>query len=206
MTDAQKFGFYFPAWRQAVLANEWRMEKKRLVIAEDRLTEEGRKVVVFGRQRAAQENRGPTIEDLRHGAHILALGRDKSSEDLNNAEVDRVVTLFRLLADPEDLAARLKWDAYQRGEDPGSVKRIEWFIEHAAPEEYVRAIAADKYGTRTWENLTLGQKRSLAMTLAARKKSKAQSPKPKVGEAGLQTSDFRLQTVPDDDDPDWSVE
>jgi hypothetical protein len=171
MTLNQKFKFYFPAWNDCCQANSWRMEKKRLVIDESRITEEGRKVLTLARQRAQMANRPTAVDDMRHGAHILALGRDKSSEHLTNAEVDRVVTLFRLLQDPEDLDAVMKWQSYQRGEDPGEIKRLDYAIGHAAPDAYVRQICADRFGTRMWEDLEKSQKRQLAMTLKERNKS-----------------------------------
>jgi hypothetical protein len=200
MTERQQKRFYFPAWNECVLANQWRMEKKRLIIPEDRLTAEGRQVVDFALQRAAAEHRGPTLDDLRHAAHIVAFGRDKSSTSLTNAETDKIVTLFRLLTDPENLDAVIAWAAYLRGEDPGSVKRVEWFITNAAPDAYVRQIAADRFGTRQWENLNLGQKRSLAMTLSNRKAYDARPlPAPAPVPAGGMADDH------DNADPDWSV-
>ena len=191
MTPAQKFRLYFPAWHAVVKANGWHMEQRRLVIDGDRLGEEGRQVVAAARQRAACEFRGPVRDDLRHGAHVVALGGDKSSADLTNDELDRVLTLFALLADPQDLAARLRWDAYLRGENPGAQERTDWFIQHAAPGAYARAIAADKFGTRQWENLDLGRKKNLAITLARRRANRERSLP-----AGVPSAD---------EDPDWSV-
>jgi hypothetical protein len=178
MTDSQKKFFYFPAWNACVQANGWRMAKGRLVVkAEARMQNaELNHVFTFAEQRAMMARRGLTKDDLRHGCHLLALGRDKSSNDLTNADLDHVVTLFRLLTNPLDLNARLAWDAYARGEDPGAVKRVEYFIRRC-PEAYVRAIAADKFGTRNWENLTVKQKGLLSMTLANRR-PKAETLKP----------------------------
>lgn len=180
MTDAQKYKFYFPAWTACVAANNWRVSKKAVVLDESRLTEEGRKVLTFARQRAAARDgvtpgrpQPVTLDDLRHGAHWLALGKDKSSENLTNADVDRVVTLFRLLQDPDDLDARMKWDAFERGEDPGEVKRLDWSIRNAAPEAYARTVSAGLFGSRSWELLTVAQKRRLAMTLNERRKAKS---------------------------------
>lgn len=191
MTDAQKFRFYFPAWQAVVRAYGWRKSKGRLVTADTAPSagEELTRVQVLATQRALQAGRSLTVEDLRHGAHIVALGRDKSSADLTNADLDRVVTLFAVLADPDNLAARLKWDAYLRGEDPGAVARVEYFIRRA-PEAYVRAVSHGRFGTRQWEALTVAQKRLLSMTLANRK---PQLPNPAPVAAGA-------------DDPDWSVE
>lgn len=168
MTDRQKFRFYFPAWNACVKANGWRKVKGRLVLEHSHQTEEMARVLIFGQQRAKMARRGLTVDDLRHGAHLLALGQDKSSEDLTNAEVDRVVTLFHLLTEPDNLTSRLAWDAYTRGEDPGAVKRVEYFIRRC-PEAYVRAVSADKFGTRAWENLPIAAKKQLSMTLKNRR-------------------------------------
>jgi hypothetical protein len=197
MTDAQKFHFYFPAWTACVKANGWRKVKGRLDLNSQPSTlnsPELTKVMTFAEQRAAMARRGLEIDDLRHGAHWLALGKDKSSQDLTNAEVDRVVTLFKLLANPLDLNARLAWDAYERGEDPGAVKRVEYFIRRC-PDAYVRAVSADKFGTRAWENLTVKQKGLLSMTLSNRPLRAANKPKPQP------------QPVPaGNEDPDWNVD
>ncbi|HOQ48170.1 MAG TPA: hypothetical protein PLH97_10995 [Verrucomicrobiota bacterium] len=178
MTNGQKYKFYFPAWNACCQANGWHTSDGFATVDESRLSEEGRKVLTFARQRALMRDgvkllaaQPVKLDDLRHGAHWVALGRDKSSEDLTNAEVDRVVALFQVLTDPDDLGARLKWDAYLRGEDPGEVKRLDWSIRHAAPDAYVRTIAADKFGTRAWEHLNVNQKRQLAITLTERRRA-----------------------------------
>lgn len=169
MTAAQKFKFYFPAWTACVRANGWHKEKGRVILTESP-TAELSKVIVFATQRALQAGRSLAVDDLRHGCHWLALGRDKSSADLTNADLDRVVNLFELLTDPDNLAVRVKFDAYGRGEDPGAIARVEYFIRRA-PEAYVRVVSHGKFGTRDWENLTIAQKKQLSMTLAQRKPS-----------------------------------
>ncbi len=210
MTEAQKFHFYFPAWTACVKANGWRKEKGRLQLSGQQAevgdqtsdfrpptSEELAKVLTFATQRALTAGRSLTVDDLRHGCHVLALGRDKSSEDLTNTEVDRVVCLFKLLADPDDLTARLAWDAYERGEDPGAVKRVEYFIRKC-PDAYVRAVSHGLFGTRTWENLTVAQKRRLSMTLANRKPAVSSQ----RSEASHPTSDLCPQTAGHVPDPD----
>lgn len=172
MTDKQKFKFYFPAWRNCCLANEWHMVKGRLDFNPERLTDEGRKVMTFARQRAVTEKRGITLDDMRHGAHWLALGKDKSSAHLNNAEVDRVVCLFRVLQDPDDLDSRIKWEAYERGEDPGAVNRLDYIIK-TIPDALARKISQDMIGTRMWEWATAQQKQILARRIAQYRKQKS---------------------------------
>jgi hypothetical protein len=173
MTTAQAYRFYFPAWSACVKANAWHMEDGRLVgnglsDQPSTINDQLPKVLTFARQIAQAQHRGPMVDDLRHACHIVALGRDKSSKVLNNAELDRVVALFKLLADPEDLSAIMAW------ENPveADVKRVKWFITNTAPSAYVAAIARDKFGTSDWESLDLKQMRFLAMTLANRRDRK----------------------------------
>lgn len=195
MTEAQKFRFYLPAWNALAKANGWRMANGRIMLDQTIETEEMAKVLIFAQQRATMARRGLMKEDIRHGCHILALGKDKSSMDLTNAEIDRVVTLFQYLGAPENLTFVMKWQAYLRGEDPGAVNRVEYFIRRC-PDAYVRAVSADKFGTRNWENLTVKQKGLLSMTLANRRpqrpgRTAAAAPQPEPVAAG---------------EPDWSVE
>jgi len=190
MTERQKKGLYFPNWSATVKANGWRMVSGRLQLGtlDSGL---GSELVALGRQRAAALHRGCTVDDLRHAAHVLALGRDKSSTTLTNAELDRVVCLFRLLADPDDLKALTQWSAYQRGEDPGSEKRVDYFLSHAAPAAYAGRIAADQFGTRNVDQLTPAQKRALAITLAHRRQKTSVASFPSVAS--------------ESSDPDWSI-
>lgn len=103
--------------------------------------------------------------ELRHGCHRVALGGDKSAKALTNAEADRVVALFNLIASPEDLDAMLAWEH----PEAGAVKRLAWAIEHLAPAAYVEAVASDKFGTRAWRSLPEASLRQLALTLRNRK-------------------------------------
>lgn len=210
MTDKQRFKYYFPLWRRVCDANGWRMEKGRLVGEgiQDRVGEWAqpsewvRKVVTFARQIAAMEHRGPRVNDLRHGAHVMALGRDKSSTLFSNAEVDRVCTLFKLLSDPDDLDAMMHW------QDPGMSEknRLEWAIKHAAPDAYVREIASRKFGTRMWEWLRMDQMRQLLMTLKGHQRgyrrsaaAPAAEPKSEGNRMGSRSRALELATVPCED-------
>lgn len=187
MTTAQKFKFYFPAWGECCRANGWRMEHGRLQGLEEGHVQERNAVLRFARQLAAREHRGPVMDDLRHAAHMVALGRDKSSADLTNAEVDRVVTLFRLLTDPDDLAARMAWDHPEEEQRAGYVR----YLRTLAPEAVLRAIARSTWGTPDWEDRDVSGLRWLVRTLkdrAARKHSVAAN-----------------ASARDELDPDWNV-
>lgn len=171
------------------------------------------KVLALARQRAAGEHRGLKLDDLRHAVHILCLGRDKSSDALTPSETDRVVAMFRLIQDPEDLDARLQVDAYARGEDPGALRRVEYVIRTSAPDAYVRAIAAARFGTRHWEELKPGQKSQLAMTLKERNKSEGRKKQRLTGTTAGYRAGGRVPAGEDhthaaalnNNDPDWNV-
>ncbi len=184
MTEKQQRRFYFPAWSECSKAMGWVMRKGRLQADLTTLRSSlatkwpapardvALQVLDYAYQLAGEEHRGVVAEDLRHGCNLVATkGLKSSSSDFTNKDVDKVVTLFRLLANPENIEAVIAWSAYEDGEDPGSVKRIRYFIEHAAPEAYVRQVAMDRFGTKEWNRLALEQIRELAMTLANRKVS-----------------------------------
>jgi len=226
MTEAQKFKFYFPAWNRCVRANGWFTQAGAAVVDEARLNEEGRKVLTLARQIGAARQHRPTIDHLRHAAHIVALGRDKSSEHLTNAEVDKVVCLFNLLANPNNLTAITQWHAYQRGEDPGAVKRQKYFIHSRAPEAVLRKLTFDLTSGRTRdpEALDDNERKALARLLAQRgvygHKSKIEDRSSKIAgptskpNSQLPTSnsgkkDYVLKpqlVFRKSEDPDWSIE
>ncbi len=171
MTEAQQRRYYFPNWNSAFNAN-WRREKCRVLKLEGRIEGDWvRKVEALAQQIALQHHRAPTADDLRHACHALALGRDKSSADLDNREVDRVVTLFRLLADPDDLDAVTNWDY----PEIAARKRLVYAINSAAPHAYIDTICRGKfsqiYEPPFWEDLPIGALRHLALTLRNRKAS-----------------------------------
>lgn len=184
MTEKQSH-LYLRMWRDAVAANHWHTAKGAAVIDPERLTEMGSNVVAMARAMALADARACKLEDLRHACHVLALGRDKSSKDLTNAELDRVLSVIRLVTDGEDIDALIALDHPEIGVE----KRLNWAIEHAAPEAYVRQVAGDKYGTRLWEGLHLDQKHQLLMTLKSRSRSRQEpaapepEPEPEPAEA-----------------------
>jgi hypothetical protein len=143
------------------------MVKGRLVdqatVSADR-SEHHRTVWTYAEQIAQRDHRAVTVNDLRHAAYIYALKKDKSSTEFTNVDLDRILVLFRLLVDPDDLAAVHEWDhpelAVQR--------RLVWVIEHSAPEAYIRKVAGDKCGTIYWRELPIPSLRQLAMTLRNR--------------------------------------
>ncbi len=162
MTPTQARKLYWPAWSRALKAAWYRHPVAGYVIqsAESMAVE----ITVAAQEQASAEFRAMDADDLRHAAHRLALGRDKSSSQLTNRELDRIVALFRILADPEDLRARLEYDNPQRGER----RRQDYVIRTSVPEAYARHVAADKFGTANLDGLNDQQARELAMTLRCR--------------------------------------
>ena len=185
MTDLQNRK-YFRRWAEVVRCNDWSMIKGRLNPKASRTYSEHHKAVWKLAETLAQaHHRAVTAEDLRHGCHLYAFGgKDCSHKDFTNAQFSRLLALWGdekkqrgLLIEPDCLTSRNHWD------DPtvGEVERLKAYISKA-PEAYVRAISADRFGTRLWEWLEPGQLRALVMTLRARRDSFNKPVEAAVGE------------------------
>lgn len=124
------------------------------------------KVLTFAKQLSLQEYRAVTAEDLRHACTWVALeGKTTSSKHLNNKEVNRVVTLFRLLEDPDDLDAVMDWLHPENAERRSMVA----FLRKCAPEATLVAIFRNCYGTIFWEDGDYQQLRWLAKQVKDRR-------------------------------------
>lgn len=164
MTPKQT-SLYWRLWQAARVEMHWRMIKGRLQIDRSQLNEEGERVVEIATARAKQAHSAPTLEDLRHGVHIVALGHDCSSKEIKpRDEFDRVKALLGLLAKPESLDAIKEW---QHCKTQGTMRRVAHAIRQCPPE-YVDRICVDRFGIRDWRNLSEPQQRQLAMTLKNR--------------------------------------
>ncbi len=154
--------FYWRLWRDCQEANYWRVEKGRLHIQPERLTAQGREVYAHAQERARQAHRAVTADDLRHGCHIAAVGHDCSLKDLTNQHFDRLIQIMKLVIDGEDL------DAAERLVNPeiGQRERLRGGIARMAPDEFVRHISGDRFGTRLWEDLEVEQLQELRRILA----------------------------------------
>jgi hypothetical protein len=177
MTEKQRKFFYFPAWHKCAKANDWVMVKGRLLANVDTQREEFDrwpepareqvlKVLNYADKLAWHQNRSVTAEDLRHACNIAAAAK-QSSDKLDNKETNRVVVLFQLLADPDDLNAVMDW------EHPENVERKSFvaFLKKRAKETTIVAISKRAFKTIFWEDLELGKLRWLAKTLKGREKS-----------------------------------
>jgi len=169
MTEAQAKRFYFPAWNRALKARWVRDRGTILRRADSPANELADQVESVAAARAARRQGMMTAEDLRHACHVVALGRDLSSKDLTNTQVDRVVALFELLQDRDNLSAQMRWDSPAAD----ARRRLEWAVEHSGfPEAYVRHVASAKFSTAAWESLPDHQLRQLVMTLKNRARAR----------------------------------
>lgn len=170
MTENQQLQFYIKrGWAPCAKANNWGTLKALQEPVREHVNpldqELLAKVRTFAEQIARKQFRGVKPDDFRHACHIVAIGQNKSSWDMTNDECERVVTLFRVLTNPDDIEAVLDW------EDPLRAKKRNLIaaVKHKAPVAYWGHIAENKYQTRILDNLTIGQLTQLCMTLNNRK-------------------------------------
>jgi len=171
VTPLQHKRFYLPAWTRCARANNWHNLGALRLPPRDVFSPLGTELLTRVRdvadQLARADHRAVRPDDFRHACHIVALGKNKSSLDLVNAECGRIVTLFRVLADPDDLEAVLDWENPERAEKRNLIAAA-W---HKAPEAYVRHLLRYRFHSANIENLSLGQLRQLCMTLSQRREA-----------------------------------
>ncbi len=168
MTELQRKRFYFPAWHAAFAAT-WEVDRGTVV---RRAGRSGAVLAQIEELALALARRGRVAADhLRHACHVAALGRDKSANDLTNAELDRVVALFGTLRDPNDLSAVIAWEHPEQD----ARRRLEWAVGHCGfPEAYVRHVAGAKFGSADWRALKDPELRQLLITLKGRAQGRRQ--------------------------------
>jgi len=175
MTEKQAT-YYWRLWSRVCHVNDWRFLKGRVAPDAQRDTSKHHVAVwQCAETRARQNHRSVTADDLRHGCHIHAIGRDKGHIDLEpRRECSRVFTLFKLLIEPNDLDAIMNW------EDPGRDERRVLIvgIKRMAPFAYIDQVCKgkfpDDYTSPFWEDLEIGQLRQLRVTLESRRRRKLQ--------------------------------
>ncbi len=162
MTDRSRLRFYLPAWTRAWRRIRTITTPPEPVAAPDQLL---RQVLAVAARRAE-----PRRDDaVRHACHLVALGTDPSSKTMTAAQADRVVLLFRLLADPADLSAMMAWE---RGATPDRARLI-WKIKNLGHStHYIGAIAEDKFGECDLDRLSPEQLHELVRTLSARARAR----------------------------------
>lgn len=121
------------------------------------------KVLASAEQLALAGHRGVNADDLRRGCNYVAAGK-LSSGDLDNKQTNRVVSLFKLLSDPEDLEAVMNWLHPENAERGSFVA----FLRKKANEAALIAISSNAFGTRHWEDLPIEKLRWIAKTVKER--------------------------------------
>lgn len=183
LSDAQ-VQLYGRQWGAVCRANDWRMARGRLVPeAALELSQLHKEVAALARQHALQNSRSTNVEDLRRGCTARIAKTFCSTKDLDNSQFDRLLILFRLLMNPDDLQGVMDWELYEKYdhakkvglegvEDPGVRRRLVGSIRAMSKdrEAYLYAIVRDKFDTCHWEELDLRQLRQLAMTMRQRVK------------------------------------
>jgi hypothetical protein len=166
MSPKQRIRLYFPAWRAAFAAN-WRADRGVVLMLDQPANPDlARQIDTLARQVAEREARKMTGDDLRRMAHFVILGRQISSNDMDNRALDRVLTTFRLLADPDDLKALIDQDNPQAADR----KRLEYAVRNCGwPEAYVLHVCSQKFGTTNWASLPIDRLHQLVITLKARR-------------------------------------
>lgn len=180
MTNNQAKFFYFPAWNAAAAAHDWRMAKGKLVgkhqekHGPEDTTDLYHMVWQAAEIIALRHSRAVRPEDLRHGCHLVALGKDKSSTDFTNSELDRVVTLFRVLTDPDDLDAIIAWSNPEVAER----QRMVLWVKNKCVPAYAHKLCRELFGTDDYATLEPKSLHELVATLKQRPRAWVKSPPP----------------------------
>jgi hypothetical protein len=168
VTEKQQKALYFPAWRAAAQNHGW--HKKDAAVRVNFFSSAPEINALYQRiwdiavERANQDWRNPNADEFRHACHIVAFGQDKSSSQITNTELDRILALFKLLADPDDLSATLAWN----NPNEERRKRMLWWITRNCVESYVVEVCRQKFRTDDYESLSFDDLRKLHMTLKNR--------------------------------------
>lgn len=169
MSPRQHKAFYLKHWTLCARANGWNNQKA--IWGESRAAVGPLDAELLGMVRAAalslaqREHRGERPNDFRHACTIVAVGKNKSSLELTNDECQRIVDLFRVLTEPDNLTYVAHW------EDPELAKKENLIAaaQRKAPGAYIERIMVDKFHTRDIESLTVKQLKSLCFTLNERR-------------------------------------
>jgi hypothetical protein len=162
---------YWRRWSRVARVNRWRHVDGHL--APDAVRNgQFQAQVIHAAAAMVQPDCNLTANHLRHGCHVVALGRDVSHTALNAGQVDRLFALFKLLEDDSDLAAA----SMLADPDQGAVKRMVWAVRQIGfPQAYVDSVATAKFGSRYtppyYEDLALADLRQLVLTLRERAKT-----------------------------------
>lgn len=172
MTSRQSSGLYFPAWTAALKAN-WTVDRGTAVLTNNPPGgDRARQVDAIATERATKLARSVKADDLRHACHMVALGRDKSSKEMTNADLDKVLNLFRVLQDEYNLAA----SAGISHPDQDVRRRLEWAVNNCGlPTAYIAAIARATQGSSDWKSFDNRALGLLVATLRSRARARSEA-------------------------------
>lgn len=173
---------YWRRWGACARANHWTMCGGRLNATAVLDTSEHHCAVhAAALQLAAQHVVALAAEHLRHGCHVVALGRDKPHTQFTNRDFDALLNYWGderditgLLIEPADLAASIHHDA------PNLKQRERLLIgmRRNFLEGYAAEICARIHGTRDWEQLPDDALEDLNHLLHTRPNARKPAPAP----------------------------
>jgi hypothetical protein len=197
MLSPAQIELYGPAWGRVCEANQWRQARGRLV-PEARGPGFSRfHALVWARsdQHALAEHKGVGVENLRRGCNAVITGRFCSTWDLTNFQFTRLLNLFDLLIDPDNLAAVIRWEHPENDERAWKIA----LLRRLRHDAQIAHVSQDLFQTMNWEELPLPQLEALRRKFwtqdnrpdhRARRRTAAAAPQP-VGAGAA--------------DPDWTV-
>ena len=163
---------YWREWNAAARANGWNSQAGIAAALDARRAghiwqspelDETMSAIWTAAEQIADEHRSITATTLRHACSVVALGRNVSSKRFTNADLDKVLALLRLLANPANLRNLTAFQDSDAGE-----RRRHVHVITSAEAPYWQSIARDKFGRADLDRLTLEQLRQLSMTIRSR--------------------------------------
>lgn len=154
MTRNQSSRVYFPLWSGAFQAN-WSMDRGvPVLLAQPAYPDKAEEIDRVARAAVHKLHRAVTQDDLRHASHVVFLGCKKSSKDITNDELDRLIACYKLMIDPDNLKAVMDLNNPARAQRRRQVQGIE---NSGVKEHTLRAWCAHFNGGRTdWRDLPDG--------------------------------------------------
>jgi len=173
MTPAQT-QLYFRTWQATAKAQGWNTKAdlaaalarhhKGEVWESPALNQTLAAIYQLAESAAHFAERAVSADDLRHACALVAGVRHSSCKAFTNSDLDKVLAMLRLLANPTNLNNQL---AAQNPGEAGERRRHIYLITQAdAP--YWQRIALDKCGHGYLDRLNLSQLRQLSLTIRNR--------------------------------------
>ncbi len=152
MTEAQRKRFYFPAWRDCQIANDWVLVGGRLACDREKnqaLSDMHYRIWRECDAMALRKHTAILPDYFRHAVNAVVNGGKTSSKDLRESwRVNHAVLLFRALANPtvDTMVAYLS---------PGVPKREGILVHMDAIHSpgYWEKVCLQIFDTRDWRNL-----------------------------------------------------